>query len=377
LDASGLAMGGGGALARAPGTLGKLGKVTQAAGRAIDPVTNAAKIVNPVARHVTGLYTGAGEESIKLAGNAGRLKRAGEQSRPTALTVNLRKQIPENVALEQGREAFQWMKDDKKTRYRQNMGDIQANQKQLMVAGAGNIEMRPIFDEFYKLEDSLKVGNYWKDKRAQFRMSIIKKELHDFYQQPDLHTVEGFDALKQRIQSMNRGTLRGNEARVVTEMSNAIKNAIQQQEPKYASAMADYEAASDLENQISKTLSMGGNATDDTATRKLLSSMRNNVNTNFSQRKKLIEELDKKAPGLQEALAGQTLSSWTPRGLAQITAQENLTKPWKWAALPLQSPRLMGELAYAAGKYGPRRAVHPIFQAGRAEANDRRNRGQY
>jgi hypothetical protein len=71
---------------------------------------------------------------------------------------------------------------------------------------------------------------------------------------------------------------------------------------------------------------------------------------------------EKSGTDLMPALAGQSLNSYTPRGLAKLlpsfTAGSGITGAFALgpaglaplATLPLQSPRLVGEGVYAAGK---------------------------
>ena len=71
-----------------------------------------------------------------------------------------------------------------------------------------------------------------------------------------------------------------------------------------------------------------------------------------------------------EKLAGQALSAWAPRGLGRVvaggTAAAGYIDPSMLALLPLQSPRVMGEAAYYAGKFG-KPVGHSLFQTGRLE----------
>ena len=65
------------------------------------------------------------------------------------------------------------------------------------------------------------------------------------------------------------------------------------------------------------------------------------------------------------ALAGQALSSWTPRGLGNVVGAATVGgaayNPGLAALLPLQSPRLVGEAALKAGQ-----AARMIQQPARA-----------
>ena len=88
--------------------------------------------------------------------------------------------------------------------------------------------------------------------------------------------------------------------------------------------------------------------------------MRNNVNTNYGNRLEMLKNLD---PDLLPAIAGQALSSPTPRGLqgvgaGSVAAYGSLVDPTLLAGLPLQSPRLVGETALKAGQLS--RALKPL-----------------
>jgi hypothetical protein len=93
----------------------------------------------------------------------------------------------------------------------------------------------------------------------------------------------------------------------------------------------------------------------DTSLRKLQSVMRNNVNTNFGKRADLTETLTQNgAPQLMESLAGQSMNSWMPRGLNKLIAGgigggAVVSNPAIAAALPLTSPRIVGEAAHMTG----------------------------
>ena len=90
--------------------------------------------------------------------------------------------------------------------------------------------------------------------------------------------------------------------------------------------------------------------------RKLQSLMRNNVQTNYGNRLSLANTLeDKGGVELMPSIAGQAMNSWAPRSLSgQIgggaTALLSMQNPMMLAALPLQSPRLVGTAAYGAGR---------------------------
>ena len=148
----------------------------------------------------------------------------------------------------------------------------------------------------------------------------------------------------------------GQSGRLVTQMRNTVKDIIVEQVPEYRNVMKEYEVAIKLEDEIKKGLSLGKQASVDTAMRKLLSLTRDNVSTNFGTRVNLATELEKHgAPNLMTRVAGQQMKSPWPRGLQRLAGSANLYgaftgNPMSWATLPFQSPRLMGEAALAAGK---------------------------
>jgi hypothetical protein len=146
--------------------------------------------------------------------------------------------------------------------------------------------------------------------------------------------------------------------RAVTSVRNTVKDTIVAQDKNYAKTMKAYEESLSLEREIERALSLGNRSAADTAIRKLQSLTRNNANTNYGYRMELVKALQNQGgQDLMPALAGQALSSFTPRGLAGqgaalgIGAGGALTvNPAALAALPLTSPRLVGMGAYGLGR---------------------------
>jgi hypothetical protein len=92
--------------------------------------------------------------------------------------------------------------------------------------------------------------------------------------------------------------------------------------------------------------------------------MRDNVNTNYGTRADLVKLLqDSGAKNLLTKIAGQSLKSFEPRGLARVTAGLGTIATGAGAAfvnpmsllpvagvLATQSPRLVGELTHLGGR---------------------------
>jgi hypothetical protein len=204
----------------------------------------------------------------------------------------------------------------------------------------------------------------------------------------DFHTAEGFDALKQKIGDIRDNTQYGSPQRLAADkVYNAIKGTIVEQNPEYAKIMKGYQGASEEIKEIEKTLSLNPKASIDTALRKIASSLRDNVNTNYGKRKELVGFLVRSgATHLLEKIAGQALKSAAPRGLAAVPALGEgataagalaLGHPALAAAMVgtalASSPRVAGTAAYAAGgatRLPLRRAGLGLRSAGVLPSND-------
>ena len=107
--------------------------------------------------------------------------------------------------------------------------------------------------------------------------------------------------------------------------------------------------------EFKKTFSLGRKSSGDTVLRKLQSSSRNNVLTNYGRREELLRQLPH-GEELADRIAGQTLNTFVPRGIEAKTAAligggfRGLLDPSYLAYLASSSPRVVGELAYKAGQ---------------------------
>lgn len=364
---------GSGSVIRGPSMIGKIGKL----GAAIDPLAAATAIPRFVGHRIAAHSSGSGPDALRIAKEAGRT--SGVLPSPASrrsvegqsLVENMRGGVEPDRGVEMAREGLRRMRDERHAAYMRNIAQTRA--------ARSTISMNPIIRKFYALDQSLQAGRglYKIDSGTQKLMRDISDELAAWYTDPSVHNAVGLDGLKQRIQAFKYTTspegrpLSPHGERVITTMSDAIKDEIIRRVPSYARAMQEYEQASKEMRSIERSLSLGERASTDTAARKLTSAMRNNVNTNYGMRTGMIDTLARRVPGLKEALAGQMLSSGLPRGLAGGTGSIGTLIA---AMNPLGSPRLMGELAYAAGKLSPaRRGINPIlFQSGRE--NNRREK---
>jgi hypothetical protein len=182
------------------------------------------------------------------------------------------------------------------------------------------------------------------------------------------HTVEGLDALKQKIGDIRDATQPGTPERLVAkEVYGAIRGAIIKQAPDYAKAMKAYENASKDIKLVEKALGQPGAKKASTSLKRLQEVLGENAH--------LV------TPGMLEKLAGQALNVWTPQFGKTLPVEAagyfiggHAGALKAMLALPFASPRLAGEAAYYTGKAarGVRRlplrpAGSASYQAGRGQ----------
>ena len=358
-DISMLFTGGGSLVGKLPGMVGRAGETVANVGRAIDPLNIATKAVTKplqlaeiLATPAVGLATGAGAESIREAARAG----AAGGAKAEAFLGQLRGNAPIENVVNTAKEAVAELRQNRSDAYRAGMGGVTQN--------TALLDFAPIDRAVTNAE---KVGSFNGvviRGNAAGALREIKSKIAEFKAgNPAIfRTVEGFDKLKQAISDIQQSLPYGTPARkVADDLYNAVKNEIVKQAPDYAKVMGDYEQASALLKDIEGSLSLGKKANIDTSIRKLQSIFRNNANTNYGRRVDLGRQLEATGvPGadtLFPQLAGQMLSSPTPRGIQGATsalggAAAYATNPALLPGLALTSPRLVGEAAYYGGKVG-------------------------
>lgn len=381
-DLSMLLTGGGSVAARVPVIGGKVAEIANTASRMVDPLTAVGKTAQVVGKGASeiigGIGTHTGAEPIKAAARAGY--EGGEGAR--AFQENLRGAAAAEDTVAEARSALSQLRKERGEVYREGMEGIAKD---------------PTILNFDKVDDALtniSGVKVFKGQNIAPKTQAIREEIGAAIKEwkaldpAEFHTVEGFDALKQKIGDIRDAAPYGTPERVVADRAyQAVRKTIIDQAPEYAKVMKGYEEASKQIKEIEKTLSLNPNASIDTALRKLQSVLRNNVNTNYGRRAELAEVLvNAGAPNLMQKLAGQALSSWTPRGIGKLSASlgaEILAMSaghmaagptgvaTAAATLPFMSPRLMGELAYYTGKGARhlplRGGAQSTFQTGREE----------
>ena len=350
----------------------------------LGPVAGAAKVVKSGTPLALAMMTGAGPRSFERAAVAGA--ESGEKAR--VFLEQMRRDAPMEEVVLDAQQAVTALGRARGAAYRERMQALGQSDAVL---------------DFSKIDDALRevadVGLYRGkdiDPDAIGMWERIADAVDDWrMSDPSVyHTAEGLDALKRKIGNIGRNVKYGTSERIAVDNTyNAIKDLITDEFPEYARIMRDYREASDQLKNLQTAFSTGGST--DTSLRKLQSVMRPNAIANYGYRADLADVLTQQgAPHLLEKLAGQQLSTRAPRGFQSMLPGLGATaglglgtmSPWAAAALPLMSPRLMGEAAYYTGKVGGpvqdfvnrvgptkmRAAAQAAYQSSRLPEEDRR-----
>lgn len=369
-DAATVLTGGGGLAARAPGVVGKIGEVAGVAGRAIDPLSAVGVAARPLARpasELLGFSAGVGPEAVRLAGRAGL--EGGEAARD--FRQNIRGITPVEEVVSDAQKSIENLRQKRGAAYREGMDKMRqadaAMGEEQRVLDFGLVDKAIADVEGIKKFKGQDISPATADIRAKMVGAV-----EDWKTLPkaEFHTAEGLDALKQKLGNLRDDTQYGTPARVVADkIYQAVRKTIVEWDPQYAKVMRGYEEASNeikhLERELSIPNPSRGNI--DTSLRKLQSVLRNNVNTSYGRRRELAQFLvDNGSPNLLYKLAGQSLHTVAPRGLARLHAAIGAelgamlgigahgagvlaAGPAAAMAIPLgasMSPRLVGEASY-------------------------------
>lgn len=187
--------------------------------------------------------------------------------------------------------------------------------------------------------------------------NVVDKAISDVNGWQDASS-NGLDILKRRLQSYENqldAPGKASAKRIVSSLKDNIRSGLNENIPGYQNMTKGYHQASNLIDEIEKTLSLGNRKQKETAIRKLLQTVRRDDDS----RKTLLEAVSK-ASGVDITgkVTGTLLSPLMPRGFASgvgpIGIGASLVNPAFWAALipygAVSSPRLAGNIASIAGQ---------------------------
>lgn len=287
-----------------------------------------------------GLTSGAGSSAVKQAVEAGKRgsKSFLESMRKGSQATNEIINLAENDYKQLGKKSYQ--------QYKMAMDKI---------GNIENIDFKPIKDTFNRVVAEESGGKYYLVDNETKKVISRTSEMLKNFSKDTKKTIKDYDDLKQAIGKISVPLEAKNAQRVQGELYNAVKSEISRQAPIYNDIMKESAEGLEKLGELKKTFSLGRKSSGDTILRKLQSSSRNNVLTNYGRREELLKQLPH-GEELADRIAGQTLNTFVPRGIEAKTAAligggfRGLLDPSYWAYLASSSPRVVGELAYKAGQ---------------------------
>lgn len=380
-DVSMIFTGGGTALAKAPGAIGRAGEALATVGRNADPLRAIVELgteqipaaagalpsglatgARDLATEVAAFPSGIGGAALREAAGAGFDR--GRAGAPTvaseAFTENMRRpgsRVEETVRY--ARDGLANLREQASRAYEAGMQQFGRNPAPLDLTGVQQrlARMRPRnYDAMLGAPNRPSSHVAWDNIN-----NTVQHYEAQAAQNPDLLLPMQVDAFKQDLYDVGSrigGAYDRDAARVAGEAYNAVKDELVRHDPIYADTMRGYEAASNevrqLENSFGLAAARGKEPNIESASRRLQSVFRNNANTNYGYRTAQGERLAELDPSgaLMPSLAGQTASTWTPRRLqsASVVPLAYLGGPSAIPLLATSSPRLMGEASYGLGR---------------------------
>lgn len=316
-----------------------------------------------MAANVTGAVSGKPGVAYSEAFKAGK---AGD----TSFLENLRGKVTPDELLTTVQQGIDKIRADTSATYQ--------TAKTGWAADKTPLDFAPIDTAYQKVKDSLTVNGKSKIGAAEQKIvDEIGTVLDEWRADPAARTTLDLDALKQRIDAIYpESPKQKNAQRAITEVRNAVKDAIVKQAPDYAKAMKDYDVQMTLLRDIEKGLSTGDKVAKETTINKLLSTLKDKPATDF--RRQLVDAVQQQGGvNVMPAIAGQELAQWIPSsGVGRavmgggLTTAAALRHPGLALAVPFASPRLMGEAYYKIGQTAGagRRAVNTLSKLSPEEA---------
>ena len=327
---------------------GKLASMLRTGEKITNPITvpvGAFNLGGTLVSEGLGKLTGVGGETVRNA------LRAGLEGK-TAFWKNLTNQADFDEVVSVAKEGLAKMRQERNAEYQTNMANIKADKT---VLGFDDIDQG-----LAKAKELVGFEGQTYRKKAAGYLQEVENEINRWrnLDPAKFHTAEGMDKLKQAIGEII-DTIPQENAKALgpaSEVYNSIGGTIRKQAPEYDKVMRSYSDMNETIRELEKSLSLRKWDSVDTAMRKLQSLTRDNVNTNYGNRLQLAKELEKRGADVIPAVAGQAMSSWTPRGIqgATLPTQAGIAGyaggPMGVAAtLGASSPKLVGATTYGAG----------------------------
>lgn len=358
-DASVILTLGGSAAARAPGVIGRAGTRVAQAGQVIDPLSfagNLAAKITPdgatalpgrIASEGAGMTSGAPTSALTQAFERGQgRQRIGVNPISEAFREGIAGKVPPEDLVANAKAAMQDIRNAASQDYRSGMVDISQDKTVLS------------FDELDRALGQMRADATYKGEVVKPEALATVDSMQTLVDQwkaldpAEFHTPEGFDKLKQRLFEETENIPLDDRVRrrVAGAVYGAAKDTISTQAPAYSQVMGQYADAQGVLQRMESELGLSGRGAVDTAATKITQRP-----PSRKGRDDLVSLLAEYDPKLGAQIAGEQLSPIFPRGLRGVgsglgVAGGAFLEPTTLLAASTLSPRIMGEVAYGAGR---------------------------
>lgn len=306
-------------------------------------VEGSPRVIGEIAPYGFGITTGAGHEALLQA-----------YRNPTPeLIAAMRGQVTQSGVLTEARDALEVFRQERATRYLDQLEKIQANNQQISFAPV-QAELQKQLKRFNIRRDLYPDAPFKRstvDTKGQGRTKRIIELIEDWGSQPEDFTPIGLDILKRRMDDIFMPT--SNSRAFITPIRQALVKTLGDAIPEYKTMTREYAETTSVIKEIEATLGIGEKAKTDSAIKRLTSAL----NDNNEFRREMLNHLQTMSEGTDLAgeIAGLRLTSPLPLGGARVFTFVNIGgaiwnfDPTLLLALPIQSPRLMGEFMAGLG----------------------------
>ena len=260
---------------------------------------------------VLGRSTGAGEMAIMEAFNNPNVikfaRKAGKEG-----SENLTRE-----ALEEARNGLDIMTSSNSIAYREAMDRILESPQDfsLVISSIRSKIVRQATEGFgIRFIDGKKLNTLdFNASDVVEGTASVQRAFDRLFAEP-ISSVKELDRIKKSLGRIANGTPARSPAQaLIYQMKDAVNRTLKEDVPGYADEMGRFSDAAELADEIQKTLSLGDKAMEDTAIRKLMSTMRQNNEI----RNHMLGVIGKTGGrDILGKIAGVTLASRAPRGLA-------------------------------------------------------------
>ena len=356
-------LGGAGIAAKAPGIVGKASSIAGKVGSAIDPLQNtlrlakmpfsvATKGVEKVAPYIQSGLTGAPVTALKTAAAAGATDNPALKS---AFMQHLTGAGSRADILDAVNDAVNQIAKDRSDNY-----IAAAKQAGLRGADPGTLPSLDWSGINQKLQEAFDMAHQTDpvtgmiskiDPNAAEAYRQIASEIHMRQSAPEgslFHNLEGFDGLKRFIGNYQGSSVSPVQNAMATKLRQSVVDAISAVHPEYAQIMKNYGNASDQLKDLKAQIGNSNRLATSQQMKKIFNSYKSQSGED------LIQQLGQKDPRIPYMLAGHALSEWLPDRIRQAIDSPAalyalMTHPGALPAFAAASPKLMGNLNYAAG----------------------------